>query len=241
MTSNADILEIDDLTVDVSAKRMVDGVSMIVEPGRITALLGPNGAGKSELVLAVAGVLPKTSGAVRIGRQDVSRLKPEKIRAHGLAAVPEGHQVLTQLTVEENLHAAGAMLARADLRDETRNALAVFPELFPLKRQSAGSLSGGQQQMLSLAQALVCRPKYLLIDEMSLGLAPVVIQRLTEVVRRLKSQGIGILLIEQFTDLALELADRTMVISSGRIRYHGPPEKLKIEPEILQNLYLGGE
>ena len=241
MSSKAEVLKIEDLTVEVSDKSVVDHVSMTVEPGRITALLGPNGAGKSELVLAVVGFLPKKSGAVVLGRQDLTRLKPQRIRALGLAAIPEGHQVLTGLTVKDNLHAAGAMLTIADLRVEIDRVLTIFPELRPLTSQSAGSLSGGQQQMLALGQALVCRPKILLIDEMSLGLAPVVIERLIEVLRQLKSEGLGILLIEQFTHLALELADHAMVISRGNIRYNGVPEILKSETDILQNAYLGGD
>ena len=241
MFSKAECLEIKDLTVEVSGKIVVDHVSMTVLPGRITALLGANGAGKSELVLAVVGFLRKKSGTVLLGRQDLTRLKPERIRHLGLAAVPEGHQVLTGLTVKDNLHAAGAMLTTADLRTEIDKILTVFPELRPLTNQSAGSLSGGQQQMLALGQALVCRPKFLLIDEMSLGLAPVIIKRLIEVLRQLKSEGVGILLIEQFIHLALELADHAMVISRGRIRYNGEPDTLRSENEILQNAYLGGD
>ena len=238
MSAGTANLSINGLTVDLSDKTAVDDVSLMVEPGNITALLGPNGAGKSELVLAAAGVLPKKSGTVLLGGQDISGFRPEKVRACGLAAVPEGHQVLSPLTVEENLLAAGAMLPAAELNSEVDNAYEVFPELIALKAQPAGSLSGGQQQMVAIAQALVCRPKFLLIDEMSLGLAPVVIERLIEVVRHLKSQGMGILLIEQFTHLALELADRAMIISRGRIRYEGSPDELKSKPDLLHAAYL---
>lgn len=238
MPANSDMLVIEGLTVEMSGKIVVDDVSMVVKPESITALLGPNGAGKSELVLAVAGVLAKKSGTVLIGEQDVSWFKPEKIRARGLAAVPEGHQVLSLLSVEENLLAAGAMLPAAELETEAAKAYEIFPELVPLKDQLAGSLSGGQQQMVAIAQALVCKPKFLIIDEMSLGLAPIIIERLVEVVCQLKSSGIGILLIEQFTHIALELADHAMVISRGRIRYDGTPEKLKAEPAMLHEAYL---
>lgn len=234
------MLHLKDITVRTATRTVVDGVSLEVEPGKIVALLGPNGAGKSELVLAVAGVLPLSSGEITADGKDLVGSTVSSIRAAGVSAVPEGHRVLSRLTVRDNLLAAGPMLSSGELTRQVDNAFKVFPELVALAERAAGSLSGGQQQMVALAQALVSRPRYLLIDEMSLGLAPVIIERLVGVVRDLKAQGIGILLIEQFTHLALDLADHCHVIAHGSIRFSGTPDDLRRDPAVLERAYLGG-
>ena len=239
MPAGADSLMVENLAVDYSGRRVVDGVSLTVEPGKIAALFGPNGAGKSELVLSIAGMLPKLSGRVTVGGKDITSLRPEGIRASGVSAVPEGHHVLTKLSVEDNLRAAGAMLSGHDLSRGVEAAYEIFSELRPLKNQSAGSLSGGQQQMVALAQALVCRPQYLLVDEMSLSLAPVIVKRLMTVISRLKEEGIGILLIEQFTHLALGVADNAYVLNRGTVQFAGSPQELRSDSRILHEAYLG--
>lgn len=229
---------ISDLIVRRGNKRVVDGLSLTLEPGKITALLGPNGAGKSSLVLALAGVLPIESGAVDIDGRPMAGRAPEAIRSAGLAAVPEGHRVLAGMSVNDNLLAAGfghtataAALAVADV-------YGIFPELAERKGQKAGSMSGGQQQMLALGQALVARPKFILADEMSLGLSPLIVKRLMGVVVRLAEQGTGILLIEQFTHIALRIAHHANVMSRGRVTFSGEPRRLVDEPEILHRAYL---
>lgn len=226
------------LTVMRANKTAVDGVSFDLAPGRVTALLGPNGAGKSSLVLALCGVLPAKgevalNGAALIGRT------PDFIRRAGVAAVPEGHRVLWPLCVDENLRAAGFSLDTAALKRSLDEVYAVFPEMAERKAQIAGSMSGGQQQMLALGQALIARPKYILADEMSFGLAPVIVRRLMQVVRDLAEAGTGILLIEQFTDIALALADDVHVMSQGRFAYGGKPSHLRENPDILHAAYLG--
>lgn len=233
-------LKIDNVTVLSATRKVVDCVSIDVPQGKVVALLGPNGAGKSELVLGVAGALHFESGTVSIGGKVVSGRGMEFIRAAGVSAVPEGHQILTRLSVHDNLLAAGPMLSQQELNTEVEKSYMIFPELRKLAVQKAGSLSGGQQQMVALAQALVSRPKYLLLDEMSLGLAPVVIERLLGVVLNLREHGIGILLIEQFTQLALDIADHCYVISQGKIRFSGSPVDLKSNRNILESAYLGG-
>lgn len=239
MTGAADSLVVENLTVEYSGRRVVNDVSLTVEPGKIAAVFGPNGAGKSELVLSIAGMLPKLSGRVRMGERDITSLRPEGIRALGVSAVPEGHHVLTKLSVDDNLRAAGAMLGRHDLIRGVDAAYETFSELRPLKSQGAGSLSGGQQQMVALAQALVCRPRHLLIDEMSLSLAPVIVKRLMTVIGRLKEAGIGILLIEQFTHLALGVADHAYVLNRGAVQFAGSPQDLRSDLSILHEAYLG--
>ena len=233
------MLKVSNITIRSASKTVVDDVSLEVAEGQIVALLGPNGAGKSELVLGIAGVLPLSSGAVAVDETFVNGAGIQAIRQAGIAAVPEGHQVLGGLSVIDNLRAAGPGLTAADRNAEVAHAFEIFPELVALKEQPAGSLSGGQQQMVAIAQALVSRPRFLLIDEMSLGLAPVIIDRLINVIRTLRSRGIGILLIEQFTQLALDVADRCYVLSQGALQFDGAPDRLKADPRILERAYLG--
>jgi branched-chain amino acid transport system ATP-binding protein len=233
-------LSISRLCVVRGGREIIHGVDLEIAPGRITALLGANGAGKSSLVLAVAGALPTLSGAVSVDGEPITGLRPEHVRRKGVAAVPEGHHVLTDLTVAENLSVAGYHLERDKREAGIEGALETFPELRAKLASRAGSLSGGQQQMLVLAQAIVDRPRYLLADELSFGLAPVVVARLVPVVTRLAEQGIGILLIEQFTHIALRLAHHVCVMERGRIRFSGEPDALRQNPDILHSAYLAG-
>ena len=233
------MLDIKNVTIKSNTRTVIKDVSLTVSEGQIVALLGPNGAGKSELVLGIAGVMPLTSGSVTVDAVEVTGRGIQAIRAAGVAAVPEGHQVLGGLSVIDNLRAAGPNLGGDEMEAEVEATLKIFPELSALTEQAAGSLSGGQQQMVAIAQALISKPKFLLIDEMSLGLAPVIIDRLIGVVRDLKARGIGILLIEQFTQLALDVADHCYVLSQGEVKFDGPPEQLKTDPSILERAYLG--
>jgi branched-chain amino acid transport system ATP-binding protein len=230
-------LSVRGLVVSDGRRDVVSGVDLEVRPGAVTAVIGANGAGKSELVLALAGILPVKAGEVTLDGAPLPT-GPEAIRRAGIAAIPEGHRVLTQLSVEDNLRVAGSLLP-VGLTERMAETWAIFPELAERKAQLAGTLSGGQQQMVALAHALVCRPRYLLIDEMSLGLAPLIVKRLLDVVSTLKDRGVGILLIEQFTDLALKLADQAVVLRSGRMRYSGPAVRLIEDPARLQKAYFG--
>ena len=233
------MLKVSNITIKSDTRTVINDVSLNVEEGEIVALLGPNGAGKSELVLGIAGVMPLASGTVTVDETFVNGAGIQAIRAAGISAVPEGHQVLGGLSVIDNLRAAAPSLTSDERAAEVDNAFDVFPELIALKDQLAGLLSGGQQQMVAIAQALVSRPRFLLIDEMSLGLAPVIIDRLIDVIRDLRARGIGILLIEQFTQLALGVADRCYVLSQGEVKYDGMPAALKSDQSILERAYLG--
>jgi branched-chain amino acid transport system ATP-binding protein len=231
-------LSISRLRVVRGGREVIHGVDLEIAPGRITALLGANGAGKSSLVLAVAGALPTYSGLVTVDGEPITGLRPEAVRRKGVAAVPEGHHVLTDLTVAENLSVAGYRLERNGREAGIEAALETFPELRAKLTSRAGALSGGQQQMLVLAQAIVDRPRYLLADELSFGLAPVVVARVVPVVTQLANQGIGVLLIEQFTHIALRLAHHVCVMERGHIRFSGEPEALRQNPDILHSAYL---
>ncbi|MCK9381384.1 MAG: ABC transporter ATP-binding protein [Sulfuritalea sp.] len=235
------ILEIDNLNVVRGHKPVLRNLSLRIEAGKTIALLGPNGAGKSSLVLAMAGVLPIASGTIRLDGQNLVNLPPETIRRSGIAAILEGHQVLTDLTVEENLRVAGFYLGQADLVAEMNQAYAIFPELLDLRKRLAGTLSGGQQQMVAVAHALMARPKFILADELSLGLAPLIVKRLMNVLEALANKGCGILLIEQFTHVALRLADYVYVVNRGRVHFQGLPAEVKANPSVLHEAYLAGD
>ena len=231
-------LEVRGLTVSDAGRVLVAGVDLVIEPGKVTAVIGANGAGKSELVLALAGVLPVTAGQVLLDGKPLNGLGPEAIRRAGVAAVPEGHRVLTALSVDDNLRAAGTMLG-ARAAAALARTYGTFPELAERKGQLAGTLSGGQQQMLALGHALMSQPRYLLIDEMSLGLAPLIVKRLLAVVTGLKAEGVGILLIEQFTDLALGIAESAVVLRGGKMRYSGAAAPLAADAKLLHQAYFG--
>ena len=228
-------LIVEGLSVVQGGRALVSGVSLEVRPGEVTAVIGANGAGKSELVLAMAGALAVSVGRVTLEGKPLPA-SPQAIRQAGVAAVPEGHRVLTALSVDDNLRAAAVL---GDAPALLAEVYGIFPELAERKGQLAGTMSGGQQQMLALGHALMCRPKYLLIDEMSLGLAPLIVKRLLGVVAGLKAQGVGILLIEQFTDLALGMAERAVVMRSGKMRWSGAAAELIAAPDVLQGAYFG--
>jgi branched-chain amino acid transport system ATP-binding protein len=232
------MLQVKELRVARGGKAIIHGVDLDIAPGRITALLGPNGAGKSSLVLAIAGALPLTSGQVLLDGRSIAGLRPEAVRRLGVAAVPEGHRVLPDLTVEENLRVAGNHLKAPRLREAIEEVTHTFPELVPKLKARAGDLSGGQQQMVVLAQAIIGKPAFLLADELSFGLAPVIVARLVPVLVELARKGIGILLIEQFTTVALKVADAAYVMERGRIPFAGSPEELRANADILHSAYL---
>jgi branched-chain amino acid transport system ATP-binding protein len=254
-TSASSMLRLEDVSVARGGRTVVRKVSLEIPPGEVTALLGPNGAGKSSLVLAVGGVLRPTTGRVLLTaassegdnsgggvavsqERDLTRRRPEHIRAAGVAIVAEGRRLLPELTVEDNLRVATYSLSRSEAADGIKYALELFPELEKRWSLVARSLSGGEQQMVVLAQALVSRPTTLLVDELSLGLAPVVVKRLIPTLGEVASSGVGVLLIEQFAHVALSLANSAYVLEAGRIRYHGTAAELRDNPALLQSAYL---
>jgi branched-chain amino acid transport system ATP-binding protein len=234
----ADALSLRGLTVERGGRAVVRDVSLEIVAGEVTALLGPNGAGKSSLVLAVGGVLRPQGGSVLLGGRDFAGRRPEKIRQAGIAIVPEGRRLLSELTVEDNIRVATYSLPSEQARDGRKRALELFPELEKRLGAQARSLSGGEQQMLVLAQALVSRPRYVIIDELSLGLAPVVIQRLIPTISAIAESGIGVLLIEQFATVALGLSRAAHIMEGGRLQFSGLASELREKPDLLHSAYL---
>ncbi|MGY5808758.1 ABC transporter ATP-binding protein [Rhizobium sp. LEGMi198b] len=230
-------VSVENLVVERGGKRVIHDVSFSVAAGKITTLLGANGSGKSSTVMAMAGVLPR-GGSVRLGITAFEGFSPDRIRRAGLALVPEGHRVLGQLSVEDNILVAALEGSAAARREGLAHAYEIFPELSERRRQSASDLSGGQKQMVAMAQAFIAKPRFMIVDELSLGLAPAVVKRLAEALKIAARRGIGVLLIEQFANLALDLADQALVLERGRLVFSGTAATLKAQPDILHGAYL---
>jgi branched-chain amino acid transport system ATP-binding protein len=231
-------LRIDGLKVSRGGHQVLHGISLEIPPGQVTTLLGPNGAGKSTMVLSVGGVLRASAGDVRMNGTSLSRLRPEQIRKTGVAIIPEGRRLLPELTVEDNMRVATYSLPREEAKRGIEYAIELFPQLEARWNAVARTLSGGEQQMVVLAQALVSRPRFMLVDELSLGLAPIVVQRLIPALEEAAADGVGVLLIEQFVHVALGLAQNAYVIEGGRIVYEGTAADLKSNPDKLHSAYL---
>jgi branched-chain amino acid transport system ATP-binding protein len=236
-------LTISDVDAGYGAVRALHGVSLKVSAGETIALLGTNGNGKSTLMKCVMGMVRPTKGTVVLemdgARHDLTRLSTEQIVNLGVALVPEGRRLFPKLTVEENL-LLGAFRpqARKEMNKNRDFVMEVFPVLAERRRQLAGSMSGGQQQMLAIGRSLMAGPKLLLLDEPSLGLAPILVDQIFELLARLREQGTTILLVEQNVHRALELADRAYVLASGEIEREGPAAELRASAEI-ERAYLG--
>jgi branched-chain amino acid transport system ATP-binding protein len=231
-------LRVTDLRVARAGRPVIHDLSLDVPSGQVTALLGPNGAGKSTLVLALGGMLKPAAGRILLAGRDIAGHRPEQVRAAGVAIVPEGRQLLPSLTVRDNLRVATYALGRSAGEHAMDYPLELFPELSQRWDTPARALSGGQQQMVVLAQALATRPKVLVVDELSLGLAPVVVKRLVPVLARIAESGTAVLLIEQFVHVALALATTVHVLEDGRIRHRGSAQQFRDNPDLLSTAYL---
>ncbi len=230
-------LEIEGLTTDYGPVRAVDGVSLAVEEGSITAVLGANGAGKTSLLRTISGLQPASAGHVRLLGEEILGMAVEEVVRHGLAQVPEGRGVITELTTDENLRLGG--LWRGANGAELEQVHELFPALRERRAQPAGSLSGGERQMLSIGRALMARPRVLLLDEPSLGLAPIVSAQIMQLIRTLASErGLAVLLVEQNARSALSIADRGIVLSLGRVVAADSAGALAADDE-LRRAYLG--
>jgi branched-chain amino acid transport system ATP-binding protein len=235
------MLEVSDLAVSYGAIAALSGISFTVEAGAIVTLIGGNGAGKTTALRTISGLLKAKAGRVRFRGEDITALPAHQIVARGLGHVPEGRMVFANLTVDENL-AMGAYLRRdrPAIREDRDYVFGIFPRLHERLQQTAGTLSGGEQQMLAIGRALLGRPKFLMLDEPSLGIAPRLIRTIFErIVEINRDRGIAVLLVEQNANLALEISTQAYVLETGRIAMAGPSAELRADPR-LKAVYLGG-
>jgi branched-chain amino acid transport system ATP-binding protein len=238
-TLDARMLELDRVDCHYGKSHVLRGVSLAVQAGEIVSVIGPNAAGKTTTLRVIAGLKPPSDGAVRFDGADITRWPPfERVR-RGLVLVPEGRQIFPKFTVLDNLLMGAYQRAdRGDLSADLEACYALFPRLRERRTQLGGSLSGGEQQMLAIARGLMSKPKYLLLDEPSLGLAPIVVAEIARTIRALATRGLTILLVEQNAAMALELADRAYVLESGHVSLAGKAAELR-ETDVVKHLYLG--
>jgi len=233
------LLELKRLRVAYGGIQAVKGIDLSVAQGELVCLIGANGAGKTTTLKGITGLQPVTSGTIHYGGEDITGRPAFQLVRKGLAMVPEGRGVFGALTIEENL-AMGAYARndRAGVRSDVERVFELFPRLKERRRQTAGTLSGGEQQMLAMARAMMSRPKLLLLDEPSMGLAPLMVQKVFETVLTISAEGVTILLIEQNAKIALEVASRGYVMESGEVTLHGEAKKLLSDPKV-RAAYLG--
>ena len=231
------LLYIKDLKVSYGGIEAIKGISLSVEKGEIVTLIGANGAGKSTTLRAISGLVPIQDGTITYDGQVISGQSPQKIVSGGIGMVPEGRRVFPNLTVLENLK-IGAYLRKDDLTPDIEHVYQLFPRLKERSWQPAGTLSGGEQQMLAVGRAMMMRPKLLMMDEPSLGLAPLVIRDIFHIIQTLHEEGITILLVEQNANAALRIADSAYVLETGNITMHGTGKELLDNPQVKE-AYLG--
>ena len=236
------LLEVEAIDVSYGQVQTLFGVNLSVSEGEVLALLGTNGAGKSTLLRAIMGLHAPDAGSVRLAGLELVKESAERRIDRGIVLVPGGQAVFPALTVEDNLRAGTFVLRRSPALARTRitEAIERFPVLADCRSRLAGALSGGQQQMLAIAKGLLTRPRVLLIDELSLGLAPVVVGQLMQTVRELAAEGVAVVLVEQSLNVALELAQRAIFMERGRVRYEGGGQALLDRDDLVRSIFLSG-
>jgi len=238
------MLTIKDLHASYGKVQVLHGISLDVPKGKLVTLIGSNGAGKTTTMRAISGMIKPTSGSVGLGGRNITGLESHKIARAGLAHSPEGRRVFPTMSVTDNLllgafpRFTGAR-PKGEIKLDLEKALELFPRLKERQHQLAGTLSGGEQQMLAMARAVMLNPEVILLDEPSMGLAPILVEEVFRIITRLKAEGVTMLLVEQFAAAALNVADYGYVLENGRISVHGPAESLKTDPKVVA-AYLGG-
>ena len=233
------MLKAEDLNVYYGPIHAVKGISFEVREGEIVTLIGANGAGKSTTLKTVSGLMRSRGGAIEFMDKSIASTPAHKIVELGLAHVPEGRRIFTRMTVEENLDMGAFVRKNANVDEDKERVFEQFPRLKERRKQIAGTLSGGEQQMLAMGRALMSQPKLLMLDEPSMGLAPILVEQVFEIITRLHKAGTTILLVEQNAEMALSIADRAYVMETGRITLSGTGRELAASEEV-QKAYLGG-
>jgi branched-chain amino acid transport system ATP-binding protein len=232
------LLEVEDIHAHYGTIEALRGISLTVEEGKVVTLIGSNGAGKSTTLRAISGLTPASSGTIRFAGEEITRAPTEAIIARGVAMAPEGRHVFPRMTVRENLD-LGAHRRRGDgIAEDLDRVYSLFPRLKERERQKAGMMSGGEQQMLAIGRALMARPKLLMLDEPSMGLAPILVERIYETIAEINRDGVTILLVEQNANFALDIAAHGYVLETGRVALADDSAKLRDDPEV-QRAYLG--
>jgi branched-chain amino acid transport system ATP-binding protein len=231
-------LKVHDVQVSYGKVRALRGVTLSVDEREIVSIVGSNGAGKSTILKAVMGLVPLTAGTVEFGDRRLDQLSPPRIVSAGVSLCPEGRRLFPEMTVEENLRMGGYQRDRRHVARALPEVYAYFPVLAERRGQLAGSLSGGQQQMLAIGRALMSDPKLLLLDEPSLGLAPLVVREIATIVRNIHARGVSVILVEQNARMALKLSGHAYVMETGRVTLHGTGQQLLDDP-LVQRSYLG--
>ncbi len=236
-----DILEVNDLNVYYGGIHAIKNISFDIKKGEVVSLIGANGAGKTSTLHAVSGLIPIKAGEISLNGINITNIEAHKLVGMGMAHVPEGRRIFTELTVLENLEMGAYVRNDKDaIKTDMENMFNIFPRLAERKKQLAGTMSGGEQQMLAMARALMSNPSLLLLDEPSMGLAPLLVQEIFKIIERInKEQGVTILLVEQNANMALSIADRGYVLETGQIILEGTGKELISNPEI-KKAYLGG-
>ena len=233
------ILKVDNINVYYGAIHAIKGISFEVNEGEIVTLIGANGAGKSTTLQTVSGLLRSRTGSIEFNGENISHVPAHKLVYKGLAQVPEGRRIFLQMSVEENLEMGAFTQKNAGIDADLESVYEQFPRLRERKKQIAGTLSGGEQQMLAMGRALMSHPKLLMLDEPSMGLAPILVEQIFDIIRQLHKNGTTILLVEQNAQAALSVADRAYVLETGRITLSGTGKEL-MESDAVRKAYLGG-
>jgi branched-chain amino acid transport system ATP-binding protein len=232
------MLELEDVHTFYGNIEALKGVSLTVDEGEVVTLIGSNGAGKSTTLRSISGLTAPRTGTIRFEGEDIHTMPPQQIVALGISQSPEGRKCFQRMTVRENLD-MGAYLRRDNFSDDMDRVFSLFPRLKERERQKAGTMSGGEQQMLAIGRALMARPRLLLLDEPSMGIAPILVDRIYETIEEINKQGTTILLVEQSASHALAVSSRGYVLATGAVKIADTSEKLKTNPEV-QKAYLGG-
>jgi branched-chain amino acid transport system ATP-binding protein len=232
------LLEVSDIHAHYGSIEALKGVSLAVEPGEVVTLIGANGAGKSTTLRSISGLTPASAGSITFEDEEITRVPAHEVVSRGIALAPEGRHCFPRMTVRENLDLGAYRRRGAEVADDLDRVFTLFPRLKEREGQKAGTMSGGEQQMLAIGRGLMARPRLLMLDEPSMGIAPILVQRIYETIKEINRSGVAILLVEQNANYALEISRRGYVLETGRVVLANDSSQLRDDPEV-QRAYLG--